>query len=590
MSLDWMNASPAAEVMAAIDADRMWQTLEFFSTLNRDSGKTDEHKACRYIAEQLSADGVAHDLYEFEAYLSHPRSAGLKIYHPRYQEFQTLTHSFSGNTPPQGLAGEVVYIGSPEFDPGMEMDTSLFENVDLRGKIVLAEGLVRPWKTTVAQEKGAIALINANVTDQRHNMIVSTAWGMPAADELHLVPTIPVISLNREDGKALIEMCRQGSVDGVVQTETETGFFPLLLPVARIEGQDPENFILVHGHIDSWHVGITDNATGNATKLELARLFHQHRDQLKRSVIFAWWPGHSTGRYAGSTWYSDQFWQTIYEHAIVDINVDSTGVRNATEIAPKQTYELEPFIQAIVGQFIEQDPFGRDSRLGSLARQGRHADQSFWTNCGANIRLDSVIPEGHPDRVKVGGSGGGWWWHTEHDTLDKADRDILNRDTRLLGLVVASLANASVVPMDHRRVADGFVKRLEQLQETCKDTYDFSKSLTAAKELANDCQALFDRIEKAKISNDLSEEKTVNRLLMKLNRTLTPALLTDRPAHRHQPAQPNPDLPGLSAAIRLASTDPASGQARFLRSQLKREENGLICALANARELIAAEI
>ena len=62
------------------------------------------------------------------------------------------------------------------------------ENVDLRGKIVLAEGLVRPWKTTIAQEKGAIALINANVTDQRHNMIVSTAWGMPAADELHLVP------------------------------------------------------------------------------------------------------------------------------------------------------------------------------------------------------------------------------------------------------------------------------------------------------------------------------------------------------------------------------------------------------------------
>ncbi len=588
MAPEWIKNSPAAEVMAAVDVDRMWQTLEYFSTLNRDSGKADEHKACQYIAEQLSAAGVPHDLYEFEAYLSHPRSAGLTIYHPRYQEFQTLTHSFSGNTPPQGVAGELVFIGSPEFEPGMAMDTSLFENADLRGKIVLAEGLVRPWKTTIAQEKGAIALINANATDQRHNMIVSTAWGTPAADELHLVPDIPVISLNREDGQALMEICRQGRVEAVVQTETEKGFFPLLLPVAKIEGQYSEDFILVHGHIDSWHVGITDNATGNATKLELARLFHQHRDQLQRGIVFAWWPGHSTGRYAGSTWYSDQFWQTIYEHALVDINVDSTGVRGATEIAPKQTYELEPFIQTIVNQFIEQDPSSRGCRLGSLSRQGRHADQSFWTNCGANIRLDSMIPEGHPDRVKVGGSGGGWWWHTEHDTLDKADRDILNRDTRLLGLVTAGLANAFVLPMDHRRVAAGFVKRLEQLQETCKGAYDFSQAAAVAGDLAKDCRILFDRIDKVQNNNHKTEQITVNRLMMRLNRILTPALLTDRATHRHQPAQPSPDLPGLSPAIRLVSMDPKSEQARFLKCQIKREENGLINALVNARDMIAS--
>jgi len=588
--MDWMNVSPAPEVMAAVDADRMWQTLEYFSTLNRDSGKTGEHKACQYIADQLTAANVPHEMYRFDAYLSHPISAGIKIYHPRYHEFKTLTHSFSGNTPPQGVAGEVVFIGSPEFDPGMSMDTSLFENIDLRGKIVLAEGLVRPWKTTVAQEKGAVALINANVTDRRHNMIVSTAWGMPAADELDLVPTIPVISLNRGDGMALIDLCRQGKVEAVVQTETETGFFPLHLPVARIEGKDPKNFILVHGHIDSWHVGVTDNATGSATKLELARLFHQHRDQLERSVIFAWWPGHSTGRYAGSTWYSDQFWQTIYEHAVVDINVDSTGVRGATEIAPKQTYELAPFIQAIIKQFIEQEPSGRNSYLGSLDRQGRHADQSFWTNCGSNIRLDAMIPEGQPDRVKVGGSGGGWWWHTEHDTLDKADREILNRDTRLLGLVVANLANASLLPMDHRKVAEGFVKRLKQLQETGKGAFDFTKSLAAAKNLVDACHGFFDRIEKAKDNPDLSEQNTLNKLLMKLNRILTPALLTDRPAHRHQPAQPNPDLPGLSAVARLAAMDSESDQARFLENQLKREENGLICELARARELIDTEI
>jgi len=577
----------SAEIMARVDGDRMWETLEYFSTLNRDAGSEDEHRACRYIAEQLQSAGVRHDLYECQAYLSHPRSAGLTVYHPRYQTIQALTHSFSGNTPVQGVSGEVVFIGSPEFDPGMEMDTRLFENIDLHGKIVLSEGLVRPWKATVAQAKGAIALINANVTDQRHNMIVSTAWGMPSADELHLVPAIPVISVNRQDGRSLIQMCRQGRIEATVQTETDTGFFPMLIPVARIEGQNPEDFILVHGHIDSWHVGITDNATGNATKLELARLFHKHRDRLKYSVIFAWWPGHSTGRYAGSTWYSDHFWHTIYDHAMVDINVDSTGVRGATEIAPKQTYDLEPFLESMVTRFIAQDPDAAGCRLAPLARQGRHADQSFWTNCGSNIRIDGMIPQGHPDRVKVGGGGGGWWWHTEHDTLDKADRTILARDTRLLGMVTAALACAPVLPMDHRRVAAAFVRRLTDLENACGRAYDFSESIAVARDLEKDCQRLFEHAEKILGNNDPAAQKAVNRLMMSLNRELNAALLTDRRRHRHQPAQPNPDLPGLSIAARLAHLDSEDGQTRFILAQLKREENGLILALKNAREVIA---
>ena len=38
-----------------------------------------------------------------------------------------------------------------------------------------------------------------------------------------------------------------------------------LLPVVEIRGQhDPDEFLLVHGHYDSWYVGIGDNATGDA--------------------------------------------------------------------------------------------------------------------------------------------------------------------------------------------------------------------------------------------------------------------------------------------------------------------------------------
>jgi hypothetical protein len=271
---------------------------------------------------------------------------------------------------------------------------------------------------------------------------------------------------------------------------------------------------------------------------------------------------------------------------MVDINVDSTGVRGATEIAPKQTYDLEPFMEAMVSRFIAQDSDASDCRMAPLARQGRHADQSFWANCGSNIRIDGMIPQGHPDRAKVGGGGGGWWWHTEHDTLDKADRKILTRDTRLLGMIIAALACAPVLPMDHRRVAAAFARRLTDLENACGKAYDFSESIAVVRNLEKDCQTLFERAEKILAGNDPAAQKAVNRLIMTLNRELNATLLTDRRRHRHQPAQPNPDLPGLSIAARLAHLNPENAQTRFILAQLKREENGLILALKKAREAI----
>ena len=70
--------------------------------------------------------------------------------------------------------------------------------------------------------------------------------------------------------------------------------------MAEIKGTSrPDEFVLFHGHLDSWHVGIGDNATGDATLLEIARVFDANRDKLARSLRIAWWSGHSHGRYAG---------------------------------------------------------------------------------------------------------------------------------------------------------------------------------------------------------------------------------------------------------------------------------------------------
>jgi hypothetical protein len=67
----------------------------------------------------------------------------------------------------------------------------------------------------------------------------------------------------------------------------------------------------LHGHYDSWDVGVGDNATGDAAMLEIACALWTHRDKLRSAASrIAWWPGHSTGRFAGSTWYADELRST----------------------------------------------------------------------------------------------------------------------------------------------------------------------------------------------------------------------------------------------------------------------------------------
>ena len=83
----------------------------------------------------------------------------------------------------------------------------------------------------------------------------------------------------------------------VFSTNLDTQWRPIPILVAEIKGSAlPEEFVLVHGHHDGWHYGVGDNAVGNATLLEMARVFKRHEGELKRSVRFAWWSGHSHGR------------------------------------------------------------------------------------------------------------------------------------------------------------------------------------------------------------------------------------------------------------------------------------------------------
>ena len=206
--------------------------------------------------------------------------------------------------------------------------------------------------------------------------------------------------------------------------------------------------MLVGGHYCAWHEGITDNATGDACVLEMAKRLWQERAHLERSVRLCWWPGHSHGRYSGSTWYADTFFTDLAEGGLAYYNIDSPGVKGATAYYCRNTCaELEGYCRSVIAAATGQ-------ANAPVFRPARAADQSFLASGMPSFSAYPFLVDGHPDkRPWTGGCGNAWWWHTEHDTLDKADVSILATDVKVGLEAVWGLANAAALPLDYRATA-----------------------------------------------------------------------------------------------------------------------------------------
>lgn len=416
-------------VIDAVSLDAPWALVEKFGTLVRDSGGKAERRGIDYIIKQLTRWGVPHMLHTPELFVSLPRRARLEVLAPERRALTAKTPSMSVSTG-RWQRGNLVYVPTGHPASTLAIFAGAGEiSADIAGKVVLTEGYPMPGKVAAFQAGGARAAVFISPGERIHEGICTTVWGSPDLDSVGRRPAIPVLAVNKTEGAWLRDLGSAGSVKLRYATKLDTGWRPIPVLVAEIRGTvEPEKFVLLHGHIDSWHEGIGDNATGDATLVEVARVLWQHRDRLQRSVRIAWWSGHSHGRYAGSSWYADTFGLDIDENCIVHINCDSPGCRWATVFEDVfWTSEAEGIAKAVI-----RDVTGQEAAGGRPLRAG---DKSF-SNIGVSTfyMLSSTMPaDQRKDKgyYPVGGCGGNIAWHTEDDTLEIADRDHLLRDIKV---------------------------------------------------------------------------------------------------------------------------------------------------------------
>jgi hypothetical protein len=415
--------------------------------------------------------------------------------------------------------------------------------------------------------------------DHLHNMIVTTVWGTPSPETAGRIPSTPCVSIRGTDGARLRERLERGPVRVRLTTRVRTGWMPIPHLVGELAGRRENRFVLLSGHVDAWHHGAMDNGTANATMLEVARLLASGREGLRRGIRFAFWSGHSHGRYAGSAWYADHAWRELHQRCVVHLNVDSTGARGATDYSILHaTEDAASFAEAVVADVTGQHGQGR--------RFSRAGDQSFW-GAGVSSAFMSLsgLPKQDTDLSRamqrlVGSAGFPWWWHTIDDTIDKIDADVLTLDTRVYLASALRWLNAPVLPLDHRRSARSVLAELEALQAAAGARFDLTSALDAARGLVE----RLDRLTSALPGGDAAASRLehVNRGLLRLSRVLVPLTYTSGDRFTHDPALPLAPLAGLQRARELAELDPDSDAFKFARAALVRERNRVVHALDSA--------
>ncbi len=530
----------------AVDGAVLMRHIGEFARWIKLSGSEGEADSLRYVRARLDEYGFATQLLHHDAYISLP---GRSLVQVDNAALRCITHSFS-RAAPDGVRGRLVHVGA-----GSDAD---FAGRDVRGCIVLVDGIATPPVSLRASRAGAIGQLHISPHEHLHEMCISPVWGNPSAETVGELPSTVVCSVLLSDGATLRERLARGEQPAVMlQAEVDTGWRKTPILVADLNVEDDAPFVLFSGHHDTWHYGVMDNGSANASMLEVARLCAGQRGQWQRGLRLCFWSGHSHGRYSGSTWYVDEHWDELDRRCVAHINVDSVGAEGADILGNVGSMSA---LGALAAEAIETHSGQR--LLGK--RMSRGADQSF-----NGVGLPALFGDlSEPVPTPVGAHC--WWWHTPDDLADKISEPNMVRDTRIYVHAVWRLLTDRVLPLDFGAYAEELLGELERLRTTLGERLSVDGLVDAAKAL---------RESAAGLSGDAAQ---VNRALMRMSRALVPMDYTSGDRFAHDPALALPAWPTLQPLRALAGAAAGSDEARFLTVGAVRARNRVAHALREA--------
>jgi hypothetical protein len=492
------------KLLDRFDIARAWAHVEHLATQlpDRYTGSAQEPMSADYIAAQLRAVGLKPQIQEVESFLGVPDGAHLTLTAPERIEIPCAPDTGHG----QIVEAEFIVIETAEEARAL--------GDGVAGKvIVIPYSYSYPITPEEARKRGAAGMIYGNWGPSDVDILRVTApqtwtyWGLPDPEDFRIgeQEAIPQAHIGRQSYERLRDLCRKGRVSGSFSANIRSFWGKSHQVLCDVEPGHPEateDFVMMAAHHDSWNPGASDDGGGVAVLLEAARVLHEGRADLRRRVRFMFVSGHENGAYATSTWYLDNHWHDLSEHAICFSFTDNPGFANAPEFKIEASEELMDFALACA-----RDVVGEGPKI-TVTRGNKTADRGFY-----GIGIPSVYTRCAFTQAQADAWGGaflGYWNHSNHDTLDKIDPENLARNARIRLLETIRLCGAERLPHNFRPLVAGMKARLRGWQDGGR--YDVSGTLALVETLERDLAA-FHAAE--------GDAAAVNRKLKQLSRALT---------------------------------------------------------------------
>ncbi|MFQ7737741.1 MAG: M28 family peptidase, partial [Emergencia timonensis] len=235
-----------------------------------------------------------------------------------------------------------------------------------------------------------------------------------------------------------------------------------------------------------------------ALNLELARICQKYREELHRDVVFAFWDGHEIAEGGGSTWYCDHYWKEMNENCIAYINIDNLAIKGTTIPGVEGQPELKQFLMDAI------------EKVWGVKGQWNHAykgggDSSFF---GIGVPYVSFATEYTEAKLKeLNYAFYSPWLHSDSDTIDKIDRELLAGHGRYFLYLLEQLVSSPLVPYDLPALAEDIegqwkaicarAGRAKTLIEDLEEVFrKYTAALVSLTTLASrqECQELYNKL------------------------------------------------------------------------------------------------
>ncbi len=351
-------------------------------------------------------------------------SASASLVTPIQRPLTISSLGWVGSTPKGGVQAEVVAVDSAQLDREMKENSGKWN-----GKILLMRS-----KTDMSREERQKMFLKfgpfLKAAYAAHAAAVIGGQGGSKARGMNLTHTgvlgfdtvydIPVVSMTAEDSEQLGRFLDQGKPVRLkmdVQNTLSSGPVDSANVVGDIPGAEhPEQVVVIGGHLDSWDLaeGTTDDGMGVATTLGAAEAIIKSGFKPKRTMRFVLFTGEEQGL-LGSLAYVKMHKSEMANHVAAVILDNGQGPVISLQLGGRDD------VVAAVKPFAET--------VQAFGKIKTNDDVEFGTDAGPfilaglpGINLDQDSPDYK------------YTHHSQVDTFDKVDPDLLLRDTAVMAL------------------------------------------------------------------------------------------------------------------------------------------------------------